>query len=122
MGKLSGVYVWRLRDAKDLMGLNRKKVRAFPVPSDFLVARSGSLEFAEVKSTFELNRFPFKNIEPGQRSAAAIATICDAPYSFYIKQMDTNKWYKMSGSQFVAAIKSGQKSIPFDELPPWTFS
>lgn len=109
--------VFRNRDKKDLMGLNRgRKVGTFPLPADFTVARQGELFYAEVKSTSSTTSFPYGNIEPGQRSAAIMCAACGAPYWFFIQRMSDGAWFQLSGTQFASDIKAGKKSRKFEEL------
>jgi hypothetical protein len=110
-------HVWRARDKKDLMGINRgRKVAAFPLPADFTVAKQGQLFFAEVKSTSDPDRFNYSQIEPGQRSAAIISAGCGSPYWFFIFSMVTRQWFQLSAEQFASDIKAGKKSRRFEEL------
>lgn len=109
-------YVWRLRDKKDLMGLNKgKKVAAFAVPSDFLVGEPDRVFFAEVKSTVG-DRFEYSNIQPGQRSAATVAASIGAPYWFFIYSIKLDRWFQLSAKQWCDDIKAKKKSRSFDEL------
>ena len=114
--------VFRMRDKKDLMGLNRgRKVAAFPLPSDYIVARPGGQFFAEVKSSSDETRFPYGNIEPGQRAAASMCAACDSPYWFFIHSLKLNRWFQLSGKDFYSDVKAGKKSRRWDELEPCTF-
>lgn len=116
-----GSHVWRLRDKKDLMGLNRgRKLAAFPLPSDFIVAEDGTLYFAEVKSTTG-DRFDYSNVQPGQRSAASIAAKIGAPYVFFIFSLKRREWFRLSGEQFYTDLKAGKKSRNFSELETFNF-
>lgn len=113
-------FVWRNRDKKDLMGLNRgKKLGAFPLPSDYTVGHAGELMFVEVKSCSG-DRFPYAQIEPGQRSAANISAAIGTPYWFFIYSMKLGRWFQLSGAQFAADIKAGIKSRSFQELDTCT--
>jgi hypothetical protein len=110
-------FVWRNRDKKDLMGINRgRKVAAFPLPSDFTVACQGVLFYAEVKSTIDPTRFSYGQIEPGQRQAATISAACGSPYWFFIYSLHLKRWFQLSGAQFAADVKAGIKSRKFEEL------
>jgi hypothetical protein len=116
-----GRYVWRMRDKKDLMGLNRgRKVAAFALPSDFLVGEEGKVFFAEVKSTTG-DRFDYSNVQPGQRSASGISAKIRAPYWFFIYSVKRGQWFRLSAEQFHEDIKTGKKSRRFDELEPFNF-
>jgi len=68
MCKAQGFHVFRLRDSKDVNGLNKTKggrrLAMFPCPADFLVAQPGSMVLTEVKSTQNKTSFPYANIEP----------------------------------------------------------
>jgi hypothetical protein len=113
-----GRHVWRLRDKKDLMGLNRgKKVAAFAVPSDFLVGEADRVYFAEVKSTVG-DRFEYSNVQPGQRSASGISAAIGSPYWFFIYSLKLEQWFQLPASQFHADIKAGKKSRSLQELDP----
>lgn len=111
-----GRLVHRLRDKKDVMGLNKgKRVAMFPCPADFLVGQEGGYFLAEVKSTHE-GRFPYGNIRPAQRSAACMAASVGSPYYFFVLDMHTDKWYILPAKQFALDIKAGKKSRSFEEL------
>lgn len=119
IGELPHTFVWRLRDKKDLMGINRgKKVAAFPLPSDFLVGQDGAVHFAEVKSTTG-DRFEYSNVQPGQRSASGISAKIGTPYWFYVYSLKLDRWFRLSGEQFHADLKAGKKSRKFEELEAW---
>lgn len=120
MGSQPKTKVWRQRDKKDLMGINRgRRVATFACISDFLVARQGAFFPAEVKS-FNGERFSYSDIRPAQRSAALMCAACDAPYWFFIMDMTTEKWYQLSGAQLAADIKAGIKSRRWEDLDPCT--
>lgn len=119
MGAQPKTFVWRARDKKDLMGLNKgRKVGTFPLPADYTVGRRGVLFFAEVKSTSDKVRFSYNQIEPGQRSAACISASIGTPYWFFIHSLERNEWFQLSGEQLAADLKAGIKSRKFEELTP----
>jgi hypothetical protein len=119
MGAKPKTFVWRSRDKKDLMGLNKgRKVGTFPQPSDYTVGTDGQLMFVEVKSTSNETRFDYSQIEPGQRQAACISASIGTPYWFLIHSLRSNQWFQLSGEQFAADIKAGKKSRLFTELDP----
>lgn len=122
MSRNAKTHVFRNRDKKDLMGINRgRKVAAFPLPADYTVTHQGNLFFAEVKSTSDDTRFNYSQVEAGQRSAAGICTACDTPYWFFIHSLKLNRWFQLPGAEFVADIKAGIKSRRFEDLAPCTF-
>lgn len=113
--------VHRMRDKKDLMGLNRgRRVATFALPSDYIIYCPDGPILAEVKSTSSTTSFPYANIEPGQRAAAGFSAACGSKYFFFIQRMSDGAWFQLSGAQFIADIKAGKKSRKFEELDPCT--
>lgn len=111
-------HVFRNRDKKDLMGLNRgRRVAAFALPADYTVARTGELFFAEVKSQTKGDRFDYSRIEPGQRSAASICAACGAGFYFFIHRLEDDTWFELPAELFAMDIKAGKKSRKFKEMP-----
>lgn len=115
-------HVQRLRDKKDLMGLNKgARLADFKKPSDFLVSsRVEPLHYAEVKSTVDGKRFSFSKIQDGQSSAALQEAKRGAKaYQFYIFSYALGQWFIMSCTEYAAAVDAGQRSIKFEDLTPW---
>lgn len=115
-------HLERIRDKKDLMGLNGgKNVADFPKPSDFLVSAPGvPLHYAEVKSTIDNRIFAFGKIRPGQASAAKLSHARgDGAYKFYIFSYPLGLWFVMTAEVYVNRLKAGHKSILFEDLPRW---
>lgn len=113
-------WVERIRDAKDLRGINRgRAVGDFAKPSDFLVTQAGRLEYAEVKSTQNPRRFSFSQIEAAQKSAALKQAAINGPYNFYIFSYGTSKWYIMPCLTYAAALSHGDVSIKLEDLREW---
>lgn len=112
-------WVWRHRDKKDMMALNKgRKVGTFSNPADFTVGETGRTYWAEVKSTQNDGRFDYSQIEPAQRSAATICAKIGAPYFFFIHALKLNRWFILSAEQFAADTAAGKKSRRFEELEP----
>jgi len=112
----------RVRDARDLMGLNGgKRVADFKKPSDFLVSsRVHPLHFAEVKSTVDAKRFSFDKIQSGQANAAQREYLQGSgSYIFYIFSYPLGRWFIMPCAVYAHQLKMGRKSISFEELDPW---
>lgn len=112
----------RLRDKKDLVGLNRgAPVADFAKPSDFIVSSPTiNLHFAEVKSTTDKTSFAFGKIQKGQ-SAAALKEArrgCGA-YFFYIFSYPLGRWFLMGCKTYSQLIDSGVRSVKFKDLPEW---
>lgn len=118
--RAKGGHVFRLRDSKDINGLNKtkggKRLAMFPCPADFLVATDGRLELIEVKSTWNETRFDYGDIRPAQRSAACICASLGSPYRFMIYSMVQEKWFYFTAEQFAEDIKAGKKSRKFEEM------
>lgn len=119
---LSVGHIERVRDKKDLMGLNKgMRIADFKKPSDFLVsARGVPLHFAEVKSTVDAKSFTFSKIQDGQSKAALTehARGCGA-YIFYIFSYPLGQWFTMNCDQYAAVLEKGRRSVKFEELTPW---
>jgi hypothetical protein len=117
--ELTKRWVHRFRDMKDVRGLNRgKSLAMFPCPSDYLIGGSEGLFLAEVKSTHNQTSFPFADIRPAQRAAAAHAASRGFPFYFFILNMNDGEWYTMSATQFIEDMRAGRKSRPFKEMNP----
>lgn len=115
-------HVERLRDKRDLMGLNGgRNVADFKKPSDFLVSSpTHALHYAEVKSVQSGSSFPFKNIKEGQHKAAILETARgSSSFIFYIFSYELGRWYTMSCDQYTTLVNAGRKSVKFEELTPW---
>ena len=115
-------HVQRLRDKKDLVGLNGgAKLADFAKPSDFLVSSAvDPLHYAEVKSTVDAKCFAFGKIQPGQSAAA----LCEAKrghgaYGFYIFSYALGRWFYMSCKEYATFVDEGRRSVKFEELTPW---
>lgn len=114
-----GLYVHRLRDSQDVNGLNKHRkgrIAMFPCPSDFIIARKGYYELAEIKSVTSSRSFTYSMVRPAQRAAATVAASIGSPYNFYIHDKINDIWYVISAKQFIDNIKAGKKSSKFEEL------
>jgi len=115
-------HVQRLRDLKDLMGINGgKRVADFPKPSDFLVSAVDTpLHYAEVKSTVHKTAFEFKCIRPAQSAAAlAEASRGSGSYVFYIFSYALGRWFTLSCEDYATAVAAGHRSLKFGALTQW---
>jgi penicillin-binding protein-related factor A (putative recombinase) len=115
MEKQPKTKVFRLRDAGDLYGLNKRKVAAFALPSDFIVVSGGYMFFAEVKSTQNKTSFSLDSLTPSQRAACLQVTSCGGDYRIYIHNLCTDTWYLMRGTEYVMYKKS-VKSLKWEDL------
>lgn len=115
-------HVQRLRDKKDLMGINGGRMVAdFAKPSDFIVsAPDVLLHYAEVKSTMHKTAFEFKCIQPGQHNAAMLeASRGSGSYNFYIFSYALGRWFVLSCVDYATAIAAGARSLKFQGLTTW---
>lgn len=113
-----GYALFRLRDKRDLHGLNKRSVAAFGQPSDFIVVAPGGAFLAEVKSSNHKTSFSFDCFTTAQKAAMAMchSNKVGHLYLVYVHHIPTDKWYLITGYEIVEAIKSGQKSIKWDNL------
>lgn len=118
VSNIAGLVI-RLRDKRDLMGINKgKKVATFGNPSDFLIAGKHGLYFAEVKSTTSKTSFSLSGFTPTQKATMAKLVnrgIGDL-YKIFIHSVEFNKWYFMDATEYVTHIKQGKKSIKWKNL------
>lgn len=122
MWEKHGAHIERLRDKKDLMGLNKGlRLADFQKPADFLVsAHDVPLHYAEVKSTTHPSRFSFSNIQSGQSAAALREAERGAgSYKFYVWSYAQRRWYVMDCFKYADAVAAGRRSVSFSELFPW---
>lgn len=115
--------VFRMRDKADLYGLNKRNVAAFGQPSDYIVVTPRGMFFAEVKSSNNATSFPLGCLTRAQKAAATRCHIGNAGgfYKIYIHNMVTDRWYIMTGTRYVIAVKAGKKSIKWEDLQPLTY-
>ena len=114
-----GALVERIRDAKDLRGLNNgANLTDFKKPSDFLLAENNVLTFAEVKSVQSGTSFAFSNIKQKQKTTALslAAKGMGFLYVFYIFSYGRGQWFTMDGSKFAQINSEGRASAKFEEL------
>lgn len=112
----------RLRDKRDLMGINGgARVADFAKPSDFIVSSPNHpLHYAEVKSTNHESLFEFKCLRPAQRYAALMeAKQGHSDYVFYVFSYSRGRWYRLGCELFLYHVEQGRKSLKFEELTPW---
>lgn len=115
-------HVERLRDKKDLMGLNKGlRIADFAKPSDFIVSSPHHpLHYAEVKSTTNPYMFSFSSIQPAQSAAALKEASRGAQaYTFYIFSYEVGKWFTMSAGRYAVLLNQGRRSVKFEELAEW---
>jgi penicillin-binding protein-related factor A (putative recombinase) len=110
--------VFRLRDAADLHGINKRAVAAFATPSDYIVVSPNGMFFAEVKSTNNKTSFPFSMFTKGQKAAMARCFMANAGgrYRVYIHNLITDTWYTLTANQYMTLFREGVKSVKWEDL------
>lgn len=113
-----GFAIFRLRDKRDLHGLNNRSVAAFGQPSDYVVVTPTGAYLAEVKSTQEKTSFPFSCFTKAQVAAMAQCFSCNVAdnYIVYIHNLNTNQWYFTNANHIITIFKKNRKSLRWEEL------
>ena len=108
-------FLHRFRDKADLFGLNKRNVKVFAQPADYIVTNDG-MHFAEVKSTADPTASRFNLISDDQWKAAAKTIAAGGEYIFYVHRPLINQWFKISAKEIAAVKANGKQSIPFSLL------
>ena len=113
-----GYAVFRLRDKRDLHGLNKRSVAAFGQPSDYIVVAPGGAFLAEVKSSLNKTSFSYDCFTVAQKSAMARCHMRRVGhlYLVYIHNLSNDEWYLATGYDIVEGIKAGIKSTKWSNL------
>lgn len=104
-------YVARLSDTATAKATGGGFIGA--QPSDYIVTLDGMTHYAEVKSSQNPTFFPFSNIKRGQKIAARRSTTAGGTYLFYIKNLNTNRWYCVPAQ---VIVNHSAKSIKWVEI------
>lgn len=115
-----GCVVFRLRDKKDLHGLNKRSVAAFGQPSDYIIIGKTGAFLAEVKSSHNPTSFPLDCFTRAQKSAMAmcVANRVGMYYRVFVHNMNEDKWYMLTANDFISTINGNRKSIKWEDLKP----
>lgn len=108
------------RIAKGTGGSNR--IFTTSHPADYVVVDDGNMFYAEVKSSQELISFPFSNIKKSQWSAARRTESAKGDYFFFLKNENTQSWYRVPARVLLNVLDSGGKSIRWELLKPMLWS
>lgn len=111
-------YVFKITDTKEVSGLNNRKVKTKPQPSDYIACIDGQTFLAEIKSCDQAT-FPFSNIRPNQLAHARMILAAGGAYFFFIYRPSARSWFKVP-AQYILDHKA--KHLKWDELIPFTFS
>lgn len=114
----AGCAIFRLRDKRDLHGLNRRSVAAFGQPSDYVVVSPYGAALYEVKSSHEKTSFPLSCFTKAQLAAMSQCVACNVGYNYvvYIHNLNDNQWYCTNATRIIKTLKSNRKSIPWTDL------
>jgi penicillin-binding protein-related factor A (putative recombinase) len=112
-------FVFRLPDSKEVHGRTNGGGWVRNQPSDYIVTEDGDMYYAEVKSTFDKNKFPLKNLERGQKHAMRRQHLANGKYFVFIHRKKTDQWYKVPGGLLLDRKDS---SVNWSELSPYEWS
>ena len=85
-------------------------------PADYLLTETGSMGFAEVKSSLNNTSFPFADIRPLQWQFARKQTAAKGVYEFFILNLNTDIWYRINARFLLEHKDTGAKSIKWSLL------
>lgn len=116
-------YVHAFTDASEATGMNKGRVgkggfvNIKAQPADRLVVLDGVMFLAEVKSsTATHDRFDFKLLKPGQKSAANQTVAAGGGYWVYYHHMSTDEWFRFPYALVQQAQADGASSLALDFL------
>lgn len=107
--KGKGAFVHRVSDTAAAKATSGKKAFVKAQPSDYFVVDEGHTFFAEVKSSQDLVSFPHSNIQPFQMASARRITKAGGDYIFFIKNLNTNRWYCIPAEVIIASEKKSTR-------------
>lgn len=114
--KGKGAFVHRLTDTAAAKATSGKKAFVKAQPSDYLVTDDGHTFFAEVKSSHDEVSFPHSNIQPYQMASARRVTRAGGSYVFFLKNLNTGRWYCVPAEVIIASEK---KSTRWADIEPY---
>ena len=88
-------------------------------PSDRVVVFNGDTFFAEVKSTWDENRFNFSLLRATQSAAAVAIEAAGGDYYVFIHSLAHGYWYQVP---YHAIRQHTRRSFTWDELEPYKWS
>lgn len=110
-------YFYRITDAADVRGITgRVGTGMHATPSDYIISVRGVVEFAEVKSTNDLTKFPFSLLKKGQRSHGKQIVASGGLYRVYIHRLKMDTWYRIPLRSIQAVQQAGPQSIPWEQM------
>lgn len=112
--------VIRLSDTAQAKATSGKGAFIQAQPSDFLLTLKGVTHYAEVKSTQNVNSFPFSNIKKGQWAASKKVVGAGGSYFFFIKNLNTDTWYIVPAK--VLHAQRPKKSIKWNQIKDYEWT
>lgn len=109
------VFVHRLTDTAVAKAISGSGAFVAAQPSDYLVTLNGLTFFAEVKSTVEVNSFPFSNIQKKQMASSRRIIAAGGAYFFYIHARALDLWFKIPAG-VIHEIAKVKKSATWIEV------
>lgn len=118
-----GAFVFRFKDAADLVGLNGgRRLKCYPQPADFLITHQGDTFFAETKSTSDPTRFSFSMLQPEQKKTGIKMTRASGKYFVFVHRLPTGTWYRLPYGYIMLSETEGKRSLRWDELDLYAWS
>jgi len=112
------VFIEKFTDTKAVKGVNKTGF-VKSSPADFVVTALGKMFWAEVKSCSDKVSFPISQLTASQVRAIVRQEAAGGQYWVFIHNMNTDKWYKVAGSELLALDKKSIKWTEMKELQ-WT--
>lgn len=109
-------FCYRVPDAAEVKGRTGRIGFTRAAPSDYILVYDGSVEFAEVKSTFDDKRFSFHLLKKGQHAAARQVLRAGGEYVVFVQRLPDRTWFRIPYSQIEQVMKKGKASLTWLEL------
>lgn len=87
-------------------------------PSDFWFVYQSRYTIMEVKSSHYVDKFYFKDVQPGQWAGARRITAAGCQSIFVLVKLPEWQWYFMDGREMVRRKMLDEKGIRWDEMTP----
>lgn len=111
-------FLYRIEDASDLHGLNKRIVNTTPKPCDHIVVLDGRTFWCEAKETANTKGFPIKNISTEQWLYARIIEAAGGTYCFFIYAVETGRVYLVP-AHWLAEMAG---TVPWNLFQPWVWN
>lgn len=112
MGKLA--HLWRVPDAAELFGRNKRVVETDGQPSDYLLTHAGLTSYVEVKGTMDPKGFALSGIRRPQWMHATMVAAAGGRYFFALRA-----FHELIDSWFVlpaVVVLSAKGKLRWDDI------